>query len=180
MSGNLRNCKLILIQYLKKDNKQSKQKMLEKNKNHKSAKESVRKEYEIKRSNICTSSKDREHRGATTNITICETNHITAWKFIGARGSGSEIRNLQSEGTTESGIMWSRPFFTSYRRDSKNERQRANRQSFSVAAADCWTLIDAVDAGPTLVDRSSGKGALPKGGCEIARFGVLKELSNWW
>jgi len=41
-------------------------------------------------------------------------------------------------------------------------------------------LADADDAGAadgsTLVDRSNGKDVLPKGGCEIARFAVLKEL----
>ena len=74
-------------------------------------------------------------------------------------------------------------------RDSKNERQRAKRQSFS-DLADFFPLADGggddfgarVD-GPTLVLRSNGSLRPMNAPWEIVRFATLKELKknlNWF
>lgn len=61
-------------------------------------------------------------------------------------------------------------------RDSKNDRQRANRQSFSGAVVlVAGPVCGAID-GPTLVDRSKGNAILLGMGCDIARLASLKEL----
>lgn len=116
------------------------------------------------------------------SVSVCEIiHHVCAVKFYKII-----IKYNYSTKKREKGIVllsniqnqksWLCFLFASYRRDSKNERQRANRQSFSVLA-DCWTLLDAdVTEGPTLVDRSNRKDVLPRGGWEIARFAALKEL----